>query len=117
MNRGQYFEDLAAGILRRAGLKIIERNFRCKPGEIDLVCRDGRTLVFVEVRYRAQTRFASALASITPAKQRRLIAAAQIYLLQRGLANNTACRFDIVGFDGERPGEDGIQWLKNAIGT
>ena len=117
MNRGQYFEDLAARMLQHAGLKIIERNFRCKPGEIDLVCRDGKTLVFVEVRYRAQTGFASAVVSVTQAKQRRLVAAAQVYLLQRGLTDNTACRFDIVGFDGERPGEDGIQWLKNAIGT
>lgn len=117
MHRGRHFEDRAARLLRDAGLSILERNFRCKPGEIDLICRDAQTLVFVEVRYRANTRFATAAASVTRSKQQRLIRAAQVYLQRTGLANSTACRFDIVAFDGERSGKDGIQWLKNAIGT
>ena len=62
------------------GLRLVERNFRCKGGEIDLIMQDGSTLVFVEVRKRADQRHGGAAASVTPAKQARLILAAQLYL-------------------------------------
>ncbi len=126
MKRGKEFEDRAARLLREAGLQIITRNYRCKAGEIDLVCQDGATLVFVEVRFRNRRGFATAAASITPAKQRRLIAACQHYLQRKHLLDSTPCRIDVVVFDGafadagnagRRPGEDEIQWVKNAIGS
>ena len=117
MKRGEYYERRAEQYLRDAGLSILERNFRCKLGEIDLVCQDGKSLVFVEVRFRSNPRYASAAASVTPAKQRRLVAAAQHYLLQRGLSERQPCRFDVLAFDGALSApEDGIEWLKNAIG-
>jgi putative endonuclease len=116
MNLGKEYEDRADRLLRSQGLEIITRNYRCKLGEIDLVCRDDNTLVFVEVRYRSNPRFASATASVTPAKARRLWATAQLYLQQRGLTEQQPCRFDVLAFDDNRSaGEDGIQWLKNAI--
>lgn len=116
MNSGRQYEDRAGRLLRSAGLEVVARNFRCKLGEIDLICRDGGTLVFVEVRYRSSTRFACAAASVTAAKQRRLWATAQLYLQQRGLTEQQRCRFDILAFDETRStGEDGIQWLKNAF--
>jgi len=101
-------EDAALDHLRRHGLTLVERNFRCKGGEIDLVMRDGAALVFVEVRRRADDRHGGAAASVTPAKQARLLLAAQLYLQRYRVP--PACRFDVVAIDGDR-----INWLKNAI--
>lgn len=116
MNRGRQYENRASRLLQSAGLEVVARNFHCKLGEIDLICRDGNILVFVEVRYRSNTRFASAAASVTAAKQRRLSATAQLYLQQRGLTERQRCRFDVLAFDETRSdSEDGIQWLKNAF--
>ena len=105
---GRHGEDLALACLGRQGLVLVERNFRCKAGEIDLVMRDGPSLVFVEVRKRAANRFGGAAASIGPAKQRRLLIAAQVYL-QR-FATPPPCRFDVFAIDGERS-----EWLRDAI--
>lgn len=122
MDTGKLYEQRAAHFLRAAGLDIVTRNYRCKAGEVDLVCRDGPTLVFVEVRCRSRLGFASAAASVTPAKQRRLVAAAQHYLQRHRLAERSPCRIDVITFDPEpnaqqRPREDEIQWIKNAIGS
>ncbi len=80
-------------------LSLLERNFRVKGGEIDLVCRDGKTTVFVEVRLRSRSDFGGAAASITAAKQARLILAARHWLLRHG---ETPCRFDCVLLDGDK---------------
>ncbi|WP_374757609.1 YraN family protein [Jeongeupia sp. HS-3] len=106
--RGAAAEDMAAEHLRQHGLVVVARNWLCRRGEIDLICRDGNTLVFVEVRQRASSRFGGAAASITPAKQARLIAAAQHYLL--GVSPLPPCRFDAVCIDGET-----ISWIKHCI--
>ena len=92
------------------GLAVIARNFRVKGGEIDLICRDGRTTVFVEVRLRSRGDFGGAAASITAAKQGRLILAARHWLLRHG---EGPCRFDCVLFDG--PDTHSIEWLRNAF--
>ncbi|MBO9536223.1 YraN family protein [Herbaspirillum sp.] len=105
---GAAAEDAALAHLRGHGLVLVERNFRCKGGEIDLVMRDGDALVFVEVRARASRSHGGAAASVTPAKQRRLIVAAQSFL-QR-YPSPPPCRFDVVGFDGPE-----VEWLRNAI--
>lgn len=105
---GQCGEESALRYLQQNGLVLIDRNVRCKGGELDLVMRDGAALVFVEVRKRASVRHGGALASITPAKQRRLVHAAQTFL-QR-YASPPPCRFDIVAID-----EGKLSWLKNAI--
>ncbi|WP_036171310.1 YraN family protein [Massilia sp. 9096] len=106
--RGKSWEEAARVYLERHGLVMIESNFRCKLGEIDLVMRDGATLVFVEVRQRAAGSQVSAAASITPAKIRRLVRAAQVYL-QR-LQRLPPCRFDVVAIDGRS-----VEWIRNAI--
>lgn len=85
-----------------------ERNFGCKGGEIDLLMMDRDTLVFVEVRKRALSKFGGAADSVGSAKQRRLIVAAQVYL-QR-YKSPPACRFDVIAIDGDK-----ITWLKDAI--
>lgn len=93
---------------------MIERNFSCRVGEIDLICRDGHTLVFVEVRYRSNPRFASAGASVTATKQKKLIRAAQVYLQRINGVNSERCRFDVVAI---QPGQSDldVQWLRSAF--
>lgn len=109
---GSRAEDLAARFLERQGLTLLARNFRCRGGELDLVCRDGATLVFVEVRLRRNAAFGGAGASITASKQRRVVLAARNYLATHGAASpaDRACRFDCVLLDGEQ-----IDWLRDAF--
>lgn len=106
--QGNAGEDDALAHLQRQGLRLVERNFRCKGGEIDLIMQDGAALVFVEVRRRGGRGFGGAAASITPAKQRRLIHAAQFYLLR--VKPLPPCRFDVVAIDGGQ-----LRWLKNVM--
>ncbi len=101
-------EAQALQYLQEQGLVLVQQNFRCKTGEIDLIMRHGQTLVFVEVRARASNRHGGAAASVTPAKQRKLIRAAQFYL-QRFRAM-PPCRFDVIAID-----SGVMNWLKNAI--
>jgi len=105
---GQDGEDQALAHLQKNGLALCERNFRCKGGEIDLIMREQGALVFVEVRKREQSRHGGAAASITAAKQRRLIIAAQVYLKRFKMP--PPCRFDVIAIDGGN-----LTWLKNAI--
>lgn len=108
--RGRRAEERAAQHLEAHGLRVVGRNFRCRGGEIDLVCRDGATLVFVEVRQRQRGDFGGAAASITVAKQRRIALAAQHYLSAHRLLD-APCRFDCVLIDGDaRP-----DWLRDAF--
>ena len=111
MTRGEGAERRAAAFLEGQGLTILARNYRCRFGEIDLIARSGSTLVFVEVRARTSERFGGAAASITPAKRRRLLAAARHYLAQRG--RQCACRFDAVLLSG---GAQRIEWIQDAFG-
>lgn len=105
---GQAGEDAALAYLTAQGLTLLQRNFRCKGGEIDLVMQDGAALVFVEVRQRANLRHGGAAASVTRSKQARLIIAAQIYLQRYRMP--PACRFDVIAIDGAK-----LEWLRNAI--
>jgi putative endonuclease len=106
--QGRRWEQAALAHLKRHGLALVEANFRCKGGEIDLVMRERDTLVFVEVRQRADRRHGGAAASITHAKVRRLVRAAQYYLLR--FPQTPPCRFDVVAFD-----DDQLDWLRNVI--
>ncbi|WP_293765923.1 YraN family protein [uncultured Aquitalea sp.] len=107
--QGRLAEDRALAFLQARGLKLVERNWHCRGGELDLVMRDGPVWVFVEVRHRASARFGDAAASITPAKQRKLLHAAQVYLSERRV--DAPCRFDAVLTVGESEPE----WLKNIL--
>ncbi|MDF0606384.1 YraN family protein [Neisseriaceae bacterium TC5R-5] len=108
MNKlGQQAEDRALAFLQARGLTLVERNWSCRAGELDLVMRDQAHWVFVEVRHRASERFGSAAQSITPAKRRKLEQAAAMYLSIKGL--NVPCRFDAVLTVADAPPE----WLKN----
>ncbi len=110
--RGQQAEKQALRYLAERGLRLLEQNYRCRRGEIDLVMRDHDTLVFVEVRFRSHSAFGGAAASIDSRKQGRLIYAARHYL-QRHRQTESPCRFDVVAMG---PGGDNdIEWLQNAI--
>jgi len=118
MEKGSHYESRAAQWLQARGLQIVERNYNCRLGEIDLVCRDNQTLVFVEVRYRKQHGYASAAASVTPGKQRKIIRTAQLYLQRHRELSALHCRFDVVAIAPTHdPAEDGIQWLQSAFTT
>ena len=106
--QGRAWEDVALGYLEGRGLVLVEANFQCKLGEIDLILRDGPSLVFVEVRQRAAGAPVSAAESISPAKIRRIVRAAQFYL--QSLNRLPPCRIDVVAIDGQD-----IEWIRNAI--
>lgn len=103
-------EDTAARFLARQGLEIMQRNYRTRMGEIDLIARDGDTLVFVEVRLRTSERYGGALGSIHGRKRRRIEAAARHFLMR--FKREPACRFDVVTLDGHEP-----RWLRGAFET
>jgi putative endonuclease len=108
---GTRAEDLCADLLRRAGLRIVARNWRCRLGEIDLVAEEGATLVFAEVRLRRDQAHGGAAESITAAKRARLVAAARLYLAGRG---ERSCRFDVLLLDALSPAR--IRWIRDAFG-
>ena len=108
--QGARAEDICAGLLRAAGLRLVERNWRCRLGEIDLIAEDGPTLVFAEVRLRAPGSFGGAAESITAAKRSRLLAAARLYLARRPEA---PCRFDVFLVEGA---PETVRWIRNAFG-
>ncbi len=105
---GNLGEQAALKFLQQHGLQLIQTNFYSRFGEIDLIMRDGDSLVFVEVKQR-RAGIAAGIESITPAKQRKLVQTAQYFLMKLGKDVN--CRFDavILATDGE------IEWLKNII--
>ena len=108
--RGVQAEEQALQFLLSQGLQFQERNYICRLGEIDLILRDGRTLVFVEVRMRSSSSFGGAAESITLRKRARLLAAARHYLA--GKRATPPCRFDAVLIEG-----DGApKWIKDAFG-
>ena len=109
---GRCAEDLAAHYLEQRGLPVVARNFRCRGGEIDLVCRDGPALVFVEVRLRRNTAFGGAGASIGVRKQQRLIVAARHYLARHARADSL-CRFECIVL--EAVSENNLEWIRDAF--
>jgi putative endonuclease len=113
-SRGAQAEQSAAHFLQQHGLTLLQRNYRCRSGEIDLVMQDGATLVFVEVRLRSRGDFGGAAASIDRRKQQHLIQAARHYL--SNLPHTPPCRFDAVLLQ-EPDGNTGVEWLKNAFET
>jgi putative endonuclease len=109
--KGKAAEQTAEATLKKHGLKILQRNFRTKYGEIDLIALDGNTLVFIEVRYRTSTQFGSAAETVTISKQKKIIKAAEYFLhCQPNLTKHTM-RFDVIGLNAI--GE--LDWIKGAI--
>jgi putative endonuclease len=110
MKAGDQAERIAAGYLQRKGLALIETNYRCRWGEIDLVLRDRDTIVFTEVKLRRSRSFGGAAYSVAPRKQARIIAAARHYLAGK---KEMPCRFDVVLLERLEPPR--IEWIRDAF--
>ncbi len=113
--RGNQAERQAEQLLMRHGMRCLARNFRCKRGELDLVMRDGDTVVFVEVRNRRYSQWGSAAESVDWRKQQKLIAAAQFYILSHPHLADSPCRFDVVAADGDPADPANYQWIREAF--
>ena len=111
---GKHFEDLALAYLKAHGLALVARNFNCRFGEVDLILREGETIVFAEVRYRGTSVRGGGTASVGAAKRAKLIHAAQTWLQQNPRYATQPCRFDVVGCSAtlERPQ---FEWTRNAF--
>ncbi len=108
---GQRAEQMALQFLKRQGLKLITKNYPCYFGEIDLIMSDQSTLVFVEVRFRSNQRYGSAIESITSAKIRRITKTAWHYLAKHKQMQQRTTRFDVIGIEFDFK----INWIKNAF--
>lgn len=107
--RGEKSEQHACHYLLKQGLQLIDKNFRCQYGELDLIMQDQQTLVIVEVRFRKSNAFGGAVESITHKKQSRIIATTQFYLSQHKI--NSPIRFDVITMSNDTD----INWIKNAF--
>ena len=107
--KGKKAEDVACSFLQRNGLLLIERNYHCRFGEIDLIMQDSDSLVFVEVRYRSSSKFGDAIESVDANKRRKLVFAANHYLQNTSL--DQPSRFDVVALSPDQT----PQWICNAF--
>lgn len=116
LQRGRSAEERAARFLEAQGVVILERNFRRRAGEIDIVARDGATLAIVEVRARATRAYGGAAASVGARKQRRLIRAASLLLAAHPEWRKMPARFDVVTEEGDGEGAR-MEWIRHAFTT
>ncbi|NOQ77221.1 MAG: YraN family protein [Methylococcaceae bacterium] len=107
--RGEKSEQQACQYLLKQGLHLIEKNFRCKYGELDLIMRDAQALIIVEVRFRKSNQFGGAIESISRKKQSRIIATTQYYLSTHKI--DSPVRFDVIAMSNDTD----INWIKNAF--
>ena len=110
--KGCAAEDFAKSFLMKQGLQWIMSNYHCRFGEIDLIMKDQRELVFVEVRQRRSMLFGGAAASVTWQKQKKLLLTAQHFRLVHEQWSRAPCRIDVVALQGVPPSVD---WIKNAV--
>jgi putative endonuclease len=110
--RGNDVERLAESFLKKRGLKLLERNYLIKGGEIDLIMKDANVLVFIEVRYRKSEAHGSGAESVTATKQQRLNRAARHYLQHHFGNSEPDCRFDVMSASGEPVV---FEWIKIAF--
>jgi len=114
---GQAAEDWAVRFLCKQGLAILTRNFRCRQGEVDIIARSSELLVFVEVRLRNHTGYASGLESVDYRKQKRLVKAASLYLHQHFGSVPPPCRFDVVSLVAKPDNSQSynVHWVQDAF--
>lgn len=111
---GQVVEQLACEYLQAQGLSLIEKNYDCFLGEIDLIMHDKETLVFVEVRYRRGCGFGAPIETVTSSKQKKIIKTAYHYL-SKYRHSDSPCRFDVVAVHGVLQNPQ-IEWVRDAFG-
>jgi putative endonuclease len=111
---GKSGEDIACRELRRRGYEILTRRFRTRLGELDIVARDGATIVFVEVKTRSNANFGAPAEAVTALKQRRIWLMASDYLQRQGL-HDRPCRFDVVAISIDADGRRLVEVLRGAF--
>jgi putative endonuclease len=122
LRQGHDAEQQACEHLQAQGLRLLERNYRSRFGEIDLIMRHANTLVFVEVRYRRSTRFGSPAETVDTRKQARIRATAEHYLQQHPQHTGVSCRFDVVAMTpatdthAQQAPHYTLNWLPDAFG-
>ncbi len=112
---GDYYEVLACDYLRENGLTILCKNFRCKSGEIDIVAKDGKYLVFTEVKFRMGNRFGTAEYAVDFKKQNVISRVSDFYRKRFGISDDTSQRFDVVAMDMDDDRALHVRWHKNAF--
>ena len=115
LREGQQWETVAASYLESHGLVVLARGYRCRLGELDLVCRDDATLVVVEVRARRKNAFVPAVQSISHQKRARIIQATRHFLMRRAEWYSATLRFDVVAIDGIDTAQPSLNWIKRAF--
>lgn len=114
--QGNLFEERAAALVKRQGMELLQRNFRCKTGEIDIIAIDNGHLVFIEVRARSNPRYSSASASVDRKKQQRLLRSAATFLQHHPQLADSPCRFDVIAFQPpQSPTESEPLWIRAAF--
>lgn len=111
---GSQGEKVAADFLRKKGYTVICKNFRCRSGEVDIIAREGKVLIFVEVKTRRSDSFGSPAAAVTPRKQQQIAKAALEYLARENLFD-TEARFDVVSILVAADGKPRIELIQNAF--
>jgi len=112
--RGRWAEQTALEYLLTKNLKLLDKNFRSPFGEIDLVMQDKSIILFIEVRYRSNNHFHTAVESINKKKCERIISTSHQYLSENRSASRLDCRFDVVALSGPQETPT-IEWIKNAF--
>ena len=108
---GIQYEKKAAEYIKQQGFLILEQNFYSRFGEIDIVAKDGRYLVFIEVKYRRNASCGTPLEAVNAKKQKRICRTASYFCMRHGYGETTPCRFDVIAM----MGEDEIVHIKNAF--
>ena len=115
IRKGMHYEDRAQRYLQGRGLALLEKNFRSRCGEIDLIMADGEAVCFIEVKYRKSLSHGGAAATIPPSKQRKLIKTALFYLARHRRYSQRPARFDALLIQRLADGSDAIEWIRNAF--
>jgi putative endonuclease len=108
--KGNEFEQKACEFLQANGLILIQRNYRCPRGEIDLIMQDGSFIVFIEVRSRTCSNFGFAEETVDRQKQKKLLYSAMHFLEYENGSDTVDCRFDVIGFSNNK-----LEWIKDAF--
>lgn len=117
LRKGLQYEDLARDYLIEQGLELLESNYRCRYGEIDLVMHDHDEICFVEVKFRKSLAFGGAAVALPPGKQRKIVKSAQHYIANNRRLGNRALRFDAFLIQQQPDGGNEFNWIRNAFCT
>ncbi len=113
--KGTYYENLACDYIRESGGEILETNFRCRTGEIDIIAKDEKYIAFVEVKYRTDDKFGPAEAAVDIRKQKAICRISDFYRKKNGLGDDVAQRFDVIAITACSDDATKVKWLKNAF--